>query len=139
MAAAAETVPRPQDAVVRREVKQRRDWSKLGLGVYFALFLFFLYIPMILMAILSFQGPTGQLTFPFRGPFSLDWWKTLFDTSVFNTDRRRRQRIGTPVALAQPRRGRPRGSVRVLAVDGVPPPLAVEDATSSPSTSSCSR
>ena len=57
----------------------------MGLGVYFALFLFFLYIPMILMAILSFQGPTGQLTFPFRGPFSLDWWKTLFDTNVFNT------------------------------------------------------
>jgi putative spermidine/putrescine transport system permease protein len=66
-------------------VKQRRDWAKWGLGVYFALFLFFLYIPMILMAILSFQGPTGQLTFPFRGPFSLDWWKTLWDPNLFNT------------------------------------------------------
>ena len=40
---------------------------------------------MILMAILSFQGPTGQLTFPFRGPISLDWWKSLFDSNVFNT------------------------------------------------------
>ena len=59
MAPAAERSPRPQDAVVRREVKQRRDWSKLGLGVYFVLFLFFLYIPMILMAILSFQGHDG--------------------------------------------------------------------------------
>ena len=85
MAALAGKGARPQDAVVRREVKHRRDWPKLGLGVYFALFLFFLYIPMILMAILSFQGPTGQLTFPFRGPFSLEWWKTLFDSSVFNT------------------------------------------------------
>jgi putative spermidine/putrescine transport system permease protein len=85
MTAAAEPAVRPQDVVVRREVKQRRDWAKLGLGVYFALFLFVLYIPMILMAILSFQGPTGQLTFPFRGPFSLDWWKTLWDPNLFNT------------------------------------------------------
>ena len=68
MATAAESVARPQDVVVRRDVKQRRDWAKWGLGVYFAIFLFFLYIPMILMAILSFQGDTGQLTFPFRGP-----------------------------------------------------------------------
>ena len=37
---------------------------------------------MILMAILSFQGPYGQLTFPFIGPFSLDWWKSLFDSSI---------------------------------------------------------
>jgi putative spermidine/putrescine transport system permease protein len=85
MAQAAEAVSRPQDVVVRREVKQRADWAKRGLAAYFVLFLFFLYIPMILMAILSFQGPTGQLTFPFRGPFSLDWWKTLFDPNVFNT------------------------------------------------------
>jgi putative spermidine/putrescine transport system permease protein len=85
MAAAAEDVARPQDVVVRREVKQRRDWAKWGLGVYFAVFLFFLYIPMILMAILSFQGDTGQLTFPFRGPISLDWWRTLWNTDLFNT------------------------------------------------------
>ena len=85
MAQAAEAIDRPQDAVVRREVKQRFDWAKLGLGVYFVLFLFFLYIPMILMAILSFQGDRGQLTFPFRGPVSIDWWKTLWDTNLFNT------------------------------------------------------
>jgi putative spermidine/putrescine transport system permease protein len=85
MVGAAGTAPRPQDTVVHREVKQRRDWWKVGLGVYFALFLFFLYLPMILMAILSLQGSTGQLTFPFRGPISLDWWKTLFDANVFNT------------------------------------------------------
>jgi putative spermidine/putrescine transport system permease protein len=85
MVSAAEAGPRPQDVVVRREVKQRRDWVKIGLGGYFILFLIFLYIPMILMAILSFQGDRGQLTFPFRGPFSLDWWKTLFSSDVFNT------------------------------------------------------
>jgi len=85
MAAAAEPVVRPQDVVVRRQVKERRDWAKWGLAVYFGLFLFVLYLPLILMAILSFQGPTGQLTFPFRGPVSLDWWKTLWDSSLFNT------------------------------------------------------
>lgn len=85
MTAAAPATERAQDVVVRRSVKQRRDWAKLGLAVYFVIFLFFLYIPMILMAILSFQGDRGQLTFPFRGPFGLDWWRTLFDTNVFNT------------------------------------------------------
>jgi putative spermidine/putrescine transport system permease protein len=85
MATAAEDVARPQDVVVRRDLKQRRDWAKWGLGAYFVLFLFFLYIPMILMAILSFQGDTGQLTFPFRGPISIDWWRTLWDTDLFNT------------------------------------------------------
>lgn len=85
LASAAGAAERPQDAVVRRRVKQRRDWAKLGLGVYFAVFLFVLYIPMVLMAILSFQGPTGQLTFPFRGPISIEWWRTLWDTDLFNT------------------------------------------------------
>lgn len=85
MVSAAEPVTRPQDAVVRRQVKRRPDWAKRALAVYFALFLFFLYIPMILMAILSFQGDTGQLTFPFRGPIGLGWWRTLWDTNLFNT------------------------------------------------------
>ena len=85
MTAVAPAMERTQDVVVRRKVKQRRDWAKWGLGVYFCLFLVFLYIPIILMAILSFQGSTGQLTFPFRGPVSLDWWRTLWDPNVFNT------------------------------------------------------
>jgi putative spermidine/putrescine transport system permease protein len=76
---------RTQDVVIKRKVKQRRDWAKWGLGVYFVIFLVFLYIPIILMAILSFQGPTGQLTFPFRGPFGLTWWKTLWDSNAINT------------------------------------------------------
>jgi putative spermidine/putrescine transport system permease protein len=82
LAAAAGAAERPQDAVVRRKVRRRRDWAKFGLGAYFVVFLFFLYIPMILMAILSFQGPYGQLTFPFIGPFSTDWWRSLFDSSI---------------------------------------------------------
>jgi putative spermidine/putrescine transport system permease protein len=63
-------------------VRRRIDWAKLGLGTYFLIFLVFLYAPMILMAILSFQGPFGQLTFPFQGPVSLDWWRSLWDENV---------------------------------------------------------
>src|SRR5207247_9444096 len=78
LTAVAPAMERTQDVIVRRKVKQRRDWAKWGLAAYFVVFLLFLYIPIILMAILSFQGPTGQLTFPFRGPATLYWWKTLF-------------------------------------------------------------
>jgi putative spermidine/putrescine transport system permease protein len=64
-------------------MKRRRfDFTKWGLATYFMIFLIFLYAPMILMAVLSFQGPFGQLTFPFRGPFSFDWWRSLWDEQV---------------------------------------------------------
>jgi putative spermidine/putrescine transport system permease protein len=80
--AASEAGTRPQDTVVRRRTKQRRDWTKIGLGTYFAVFLFFLYIPTILMAILSFQGSNGNLTFPFEGPAGFGWWRSLWDSSL---------------------------------------------------------
>ena len=64
MTAAAPAMERTQDVVVKRKVKTRRDWAKWGLGGYFALFLVFLYIPIILMAILSFQGPYGAVDLP---------------------------------------------------------------------------
>jgi putative spermidine/putrescine transport system permease protein len=76
--------PRPQDRVIRRPGKQR-DWAKWGLGAYFALFLVFLYGPMIVMAILSFQGYFGGVTFPFRGPLSLIWWRSLLFPTVVGT------------------------------------------------------
>jgi putative spermidine/putrescine transport system permease protein len=60
----------------------KRDWAKWGLGAYFVLFLAFLYAPMILMGILSFQGPFGSITWPFQGPVSLEWWKSLFDANI---------------------------------------------------------
>jgi putative spermidine/putrescine transport system permease protein len=75
---------RPQDRVVTRKVK-RRDWPKIWLGVYFVVFLLFLYLPMILMAVLSFQGPNGNLTFPFQGPISTEWWQRIFDSSIFGS------------------------------------------------------
>ena len=83
MTTAAEAVSeRPQDRVITRQPKRRRDWAKWGLGTYFVIFLVFLYAPMILMAILSFQGYYGGVTFPFRGPFGLNWWRSIFETQV---------------------------------------------------------
>jgi putative spermidine/putrescine transport system permease protein len=63
-------------------VSRRIDWAKWGLGTYFVLFLIFLYAPMILMGILSFQGVLGSITWPFRGPISIEWWKSLFDENI---------------------------------------------------------
>ena len=82
MTAAGVATERPQDRVVRREPKRRRDWAKWGLGTYFVLFLIFLYAAMILMAILSFQGYYGGVTFPFHGPAGLNWWRSIFETQV---------------------------------------------------------
>lgn len=47
------------------------------LAAFFTLFLLFLYGPTITIAILSFQGESGGLTFPMRG-VSLNWFRELF-------------------------------------------------------------
>ena len=82
MTTAAEAMRRPQDRVITRQPKRRRDWAKWGLGTYFVLFLIFLYAPMILMGILSFQGYYGGVTFPFKGPAGFTWWQSIFQTQV---------------------------------------------------------
>jgi putative spermidine/putrescine transport system permease protein len=46
------------------------------LAVVFALFVLFLYGPMLTIFVLSFQGPEGGLTFPLRG-VSLHWFRQL--------------------------------------------------------------
>ena len=84
MTTSALEVPRPQDRVIRRPGKQR-DWAKWGLAGYFAIFLVFLYGPMIVMAILSLQGYFGGVTFPFKGPLSLIWWRSLLFPTVAGT------------------------------------------------------
>ena len=48
------------------------------LSAFFALFILFLYGPTITIAILSFQGENGGLTFPMRG-VSLYWFYDLFE------------------------------------------------------------
>jgi len=55
----------------------RRPWTFYVLAAFFTLFVVFLYGPMSAIYILSFQGPSGGLTFPMQG-FSLDWFHALF-------------------------------------------------------------
>lgn len=55
----------------------KRPWSFYALSAFFGLFVIFLYGPMSAIYILSFQGPTGGLTFPMRG-WSLHWFDALF-------------------------------------------------------------
>jgi putative spermidine/putrescine transport system permease protein len=83
-AVAPPVAERTQDQVIKRQYKPRRDWAKWGLAIYFVIFLIFLYAPMVLMAILSFQGYYGGVTFPFKGPASLQWWRSIFESQVGN-------------------------------------------------------
>jgi putative spermidine/putrescine transport system permease protein len=55
----------------------KRPLSFYLLTAFFVLFVLFLYGPMMAIYILSFQGPTGGLTFPMRG-FSFVWFDALF-------------------------------------------------------------
>jgi len=48
---------------------------------FFALFVLFLYGPTITITILSFQGPSGGLTFPMRG-VSFHWFGNLFEKQM---------------------------------------------------------
>lgn len=61
--------------------------QKRGLGFYllaafFTLFVVFLYGPMLMIFILSFQGTTGGLTFPMRG-VSVHWFGDLFTSTRY--------------------------------------------------------
>ena len=54
----------------------KRPASFWFLAAFFAAFVVFLYGPMLVIVVLSFQGPEGGLTFPIRG-FSLHWFRQL--------------------------------------------------------------
>lgn len=58
----------------------RRPWTFYALACFFALYVLFLYGPMICIFVLSFQGPQGALSFPMRG-VSLHWFKDLITQS----------------------------------------------------------
>jgi putative spermidine/putrescine transport system permease protein len=62
-------------AAVRREPRGLAFWL---LALLFALFVLFLYGPMLAIFVLSFQGPEGGLTFPMRGG-SLHWFAKLWE------------------------------------------------------------
>jgi putative spermidine/putrescine transport system permease protein len=70
---------------------KKRDWSKIVLAIYFVLFLAFIYAPLLLMGVLSLQGEFGSITFPFKGPLSLDWWRTIVDESLPGSNARARR------------------------------------------------
>jgi putative spermidine/putrescine transport system permease protein len=55
-----------------------RPWTFYVLATLFALFVVFLYGPMIAVLILSFQGPSASLVFPLRDP-SVMWFDELFN------------------------------------------------------------
>ena len=58
-------------------MNEGRSPAFYALAAFFALFVLFLYGPMIVIFILSFQGPTGGLTFPMNG-VSLHWFDRLW-------------------------------------------------------------
>lgn len=60
-----------------RDATGRRPLSFWILTAVFVLFVLFLYGPMSAIYVLSFQGPTGGLTFPMQG-VSLHWFDALF-------------------------------------------------------------
>lgn len=55
---------------------EKRPWTTYALGSLFGLFLLFLYGPMIVIYVLSFQGPDGGVTFPMVGT-SLTWFRDI--------------------------------------------------------------
>ncbi|MFK7868854.1 MAG: ABC transporter permease [Roseobacter sp.] len=57
---------------------ESRPRSFYFLAAFFVLFLAFLYGPTLTIAILSFQGPQGGLTFPMNG-VSFHWFLDLFE------------------------------------------------------------
>ncbi|WP_319581659.1 ABC transporter permease [uncultured Pseudodesulfovibrio sp.] len=59
----------------------KRPKSFYFLSAFFALFILFLYGPTLTIGILSFQGPSGGLTFPMNG-VSLHWYFKLFETQA---------------------------------------------------------
>ena len=60
---------------------ERRPASFYWLAALFALFVLFLYGPTLTILVLSFQGPTGGLTFPMQG-VSVHWFGNLFEKQM---------------------------------------------------------
>ncbi len=59
-------------------MNEGRSPAFYALAAVFGLYVLFLYGPMIVIFILSFQGPTGGLTFPLVG-VSLHWFQRLWE------------------------------------------------------------
>ncbi len=59
-----------------QRIGEQRSPGFWPLAIVFALFVLFMYGPMLTIFVLSFQGPEGGLTFPMRG-VSLHWFYKL--------------------------------------------------------------
>ena len=59
-------------------MREGRTLTFYLLAAFFAAYVLFLYGPMIVIFVLSFQGPTGGLTFPMAG-VSLHWFGKLWE------------------------------------------------------------
>ena len=59
-------------------MNEGRSFAFYALAAFFGLYVLFLYGPMIVIFVLSFQGPTGGLTFPLVG-VSLHWFEKLWE------------------------------------------------------------
>ncbi|WCM86719.1 ABC transporter permease [Acidovorax sp. NCPPB 3576] len=60
----------------KARLREPRPLSFWLLAMVFVLFVLFMYGPMLVIFVLSFQGPEGGLTFPMRG-LSLHWFRQL--------------------------------------------------------------
>ena len=56
---------------------ESRPWTFYALAALFGAYLMFLYGPMLVIYVLSFQGPNGGVTFPMVG-VSLAWFRDVF-------------------------------------------------------------
>jgi putative spermidine/putrescine transport system permease protein len=56
---------------------EERPWTFYALAILFGAFLVFLYGPMLVIYVLSFQGPNGGVTFPMVG-VSMSWFLDIF-------------------------------------------------------------
>ncbi len=61
--------------------ERKRTLGFYLLAGFFGLYVLFLYGPTITIAVLSFQGPNGGLTFPMNG-HSLHWFANLFEPQL---------------------------------------------------------
>ena len=56
-------------------------WARVWLAIPVVIVLGFIYVPILLITLLSFQGPQGGATFPITDPGTL-WYRSLADLSV---------------------------------------------------------
>lgn len=62
---------------MRPLLSEKRPWTFYALATLFSAFILFLYGPMLVIYVLSFQGENGGVTFPMVGT-SLTWFRQIF-------------------------------------------------------------